>query len=451
MACALQLSASWQAAQSLVLKAWIQHPEMYELLRHNITTKDEWDALTDSACDIIYDVPMEKGGARVRASFIGVAAAKCGVSASSIKTKSTRKRKTGVQGKTSSKGKMPKLPGPVQAGAHPRCDTTEGVNKGKKHCSRRYDAFWIFPDLEKIQRHEWDGPTVMLKSNNDYGTKGEIIPFGEWKSLEENDGSGFNVMTAADRKYYLFDEPEALDVLIEAVEIVRDDEEDLLDYLDTSYLDSADNQSDLIGDTDDHTIVKIQALIRGHLARVVAAQAAAAQAIAQAAAQAAAMARCAKFCLSQKAELLTILWTSAGKYAAAPFKFNMETHNECCLARKHITEAFNKRHADVKPQKKTLIFNRWYKIERAARTGDWSTVIKMFRKKKSQNMIVRIKDEFLQGMTIVEIRDHIAIIALKDLDATRKSVILSTKPVGKPRLAEILAPLYRCEDTEDEF
>ena len=384
------LTFSFQAAEDAKQKGFAK--SLFNLFGHRTWTQAEWDEVVDREVMVFLDPKQTRAQAAAKAR-----------KAAEKKNGKKPTKKAAVQ-------EMDRLLGPRPRGASTRVPTIKGDGMG--YSKDDGNILFKFPPEDAAERAAWSYKSRIKGAHSKYGAKGEMICEGIWCSV---DGKGKNVEGFIDdelKAYYLLGAPVESKAPIQeskkevAPEVVDDD--DLGFDLDFDLLDDDD-------DDDDEAQAELAAVLKKTDARK----------------KLASIFKRQRFYKKKNGNVV-------------PLKpMNKDTFLPCVFARATIRAAIKNRCNDDKDQKKN---ERNYDEQKAHWEPFWAKINKKARLGIYKSK--KLKNPCFEGMTKKEVLDTVFVIGFKRfLKAVEGKVQLTNNPIGKDKLAQILA----CEDEDDEF
>ena len=356
---------------------------LFDIFGHRSWTKEEWDEVVDRDVKVFFDPKQTRAQAAAKAR-----------KAAEKKNGKKPTKKAAVQ-------EMDRLLGPRPRGASTKVDTIKGPSMG--YSKDDGNILFKFPPEDPSDRATWPYKSRIKGANSKYGAKGEMICEGIWCSV---DGKGKNVEGFIDdelKAYYLLGTP----VESAPQESKKEVAQEVVDDDDLGF--------DLEDDDDDEAQAELAAVLRKTDARK----------------------KLASICRR-------VRWHWKKNGTVVPLSpMNMDTFVPCVFARATIRAAIENRCNDKKDQKKN---ERNYDEQKAHWEPYWTKINKKARLGIYKNK--KLKNPCFEGMTKKEVLDNVFVIGFKRfLKAVEGKVHLETEPIGKDKLAQILA----CEDEDDEF
>jgi hypothetical protein len=389
------LTFSFQAAEDAKQKGFAK--SLFNLFGHRTWTQAEWDEVVDREVMVFLDPKQTRAQAAAKAR-----------KAAEKKNGKKPTKKAAVQ-------EMDRLLGPRPRGASTRVPTIKGDGMG--YSKDDGNILFKFPPEDAAERAAWSYKSRIKGAHSKYGAKGEMICEGIWCSV---DGKGKNVEGFIDdelKAYYLLGAPVESNAPIQeskkevAPEVVDDD--DLGFDLDFDLPDDDD-------DDDDEAQAELAAVLKKTDARK----------------------KLQKLVDNEKCKR----WFRSLGRGETSFKFNMDTFHSCVFAEAQIRAAIENRCNDKKDQEKS---GRTYEEQKTHWNAFWTKTNKkarigIYKNKKMK----KAGNSCFEGMTKKEVLDTVFVLGFKRfLKAVEGKVQLTNNPIGKDKLAQILA----CEDEDDEF
>ena len=301
---------------------------------------------------------------------------------------------------------MDRLLGPRPRGASTKVDTIKGPKMG--YSKDDGNILFKFPPEDPTDRAAWPYKSRIKGSNSKYGAKGEMICEGIWCSV---DGKGKNVEGFIDdelKAYYLLGAPVESKAPQESKEEVAQE-----------VVDDDDLGFDLGDDDDD---AEAQAELAAALKKTDARK------------------KLARICSRVR------FHTKKDGTVVPLSPMNMDTFVPCVFAEATIRAAIENRCNDKKDQEKN---GRTYDEQKSHWNSFWAKINKKARLGTFSNKkMAKAGNSCFEGMTKKEVLDTVFVLAFKRfLKAVEGQVHLNNKPVGKDKLAQILA----CEHDDDDY
>ena len=384
---ALNRTFTYQQLEDIKIKAYVKG--LFDIFGHRSWTKEEWDEVVEREVKVFLDEKQTRAEAAAKARK------------AAERKKKTSKKKT----KKAVADEMDMLLGPRPRGACTRVDTIKGPKMGYSKADG--SILFKFPPEDPAERATWPYKSRIKGLNSKYGAKGEMICEGIWCSA---DGTGKNVEGFIDDallQYYLLKAP------VESKAPVQEQKEEVAEEV----VDDDDLGFDLEDDDDDEAQAELAAALKKTDARK----------------------KLARICRR-------VRWHWKKDGTVVPLSpMNMDTFVPCVFAEATIRAAIENRCKDEKDQEK---YGRSYEEQKAHWEPYWARINKKARNGLFSNK--KLKTPCFKGMTKKQVLDNVFVIAFRRfLKAVDGKVQLTTKPVGKDRLAEILGVELNDDDDDD--